>query len=61
MENTAHFSTMDAGQMRQVNGGGFAYDVGRVLRFLSIAGNGIGGTATLAIIDWEVNKIINEV
>lgn len=60
MENTTLFSTMDAGQMRQVNGGGFAYDVGRVLRFISIAGLNNGPLTALALADWDVNKALNE-
>lgn len=58
MENRDLFSTMDAERMKQVNGGGFAYDVGRVIRFIGLSGTGYN--TWYAIIDWEINKAINE-
>jgi len=50
---------MDAERLRQVNGGGFAYDVGRVLRFISLCGHNFS-TVNLAIIDWQVNAELND-
>ncbi|HDS07563.1 MAG TPA: hypothetical protein ENO05_08045 [Bacteroides sp.] len=59
MTNSGPFSTMDAERLRQVNGGGFAYDVGRVLRFISLCGHNFS-TVNLAIIDWQVNAELND-
>ena len=58
MKNTTLFSTMDAEQLREVNGGGFAFDLGRVIRFIGLTGG--GHNATYAIIDWIINDAANE-
>jgi hypothetical protein len=58
MKNTALFSTMDAEQLRVVNGGGFAFDLGRVIRFIGLTGGGVN--TTYAIIDWIINDAANE-
>lgn len=60
MKKTENFKEMTPGQLRTSNGGGFAYDVGRVLRFIGVSafGNPIG--VSYAIVDWEVNALINE-
>lgn len=50
---------MEREQLAEVNGGGFAYDLGRVIRFISFAINPVPGTA-YAIVDWEVNALNNE-
>ena len=42
------------------SGGGFAFDVGRVLRFLSIALPGDAISVTYAITDWQINAMIND-
>jgi len=61
MENkTAHFKNLELHQLAEINGGGFAYDVGRLLRFISIVG--IGQNPILnakAIGDWIVNDAAN--
>jgi len=44
--------------MREINGGGFAYDAGRVLRFLFISGGSAVGTYQ-AVADWIINDEIN--
>jgi len=59
MENREPFSTMDAEQMKQVNGGGFAYDVGRTIRFICLARNPF--TLPMAITEWIINDTINQV
>jgi len=57
--NIEHFSPLDSEQLIEVNGGGFAYDVGRVLRFIGIAySSNLGPTA--AIVDWQVNALVNK-
>jgi hypothetical protein len=58
MKNRAFFSTMSAEQLRVVNGGGFAYDIGRFIRFLVKSGG--GATFTNAYMDYVTNDIINE-
>ena len=58
MKNTTLFSTMDAEQLREVNGGGFAFDLGRVIRFIGLTGG--GANTTYAIIDWIINDAANE-
>lgn len=52
---------MERSEMIAINGGGFAYDVGRILRFLYISGGGSSAYHTaLAITDWQVNEAINQ-
>ncbi len=59
MKNTAYFSIMDAEQLRVVNGGGFAFDLGRFIRLLVKTGAG-GVNAADAYLDYVTNDIINE-
>jgi hypothetical protein len=60
MENALlHFKAMDAEQLGGTNGGGFAYDLGRVLRFLGLSGGTVIGTAN-AIADWMIADAINQ-
>jgi hypothetical protein len=58
---TESFTPISQGEALVINGGGFAYDVGRVLRFLYISGLGssVIGT-TMAVIDWEINAALND-
>lgn len=58
MKNTCLFSTMDAEQLREVNGGSFAYDLGRFIRLFIKSGG--GATFTDAYMDYVTNDIINE-
>jgi hypothetical protein len=51
------FTPMGTQQLMETNGGGFAYDVGRILRFLSIAAGGNPIQIANAITDWQVNAI----
>lgn len=39
-------------------GGGFAYDAGRVLRFMLIAGGGSGPNIAMATADWVSNSAV---
>lgn len=56
--NSTSLVELNEEQMQEVCGGGFAYDVGRVLRFFAI---GISSpNIAFAITDWQVNEIINE-
>jgi hypothetical protein len=58
--NIENFTSMDARQLMDTSGGGFAFDVGRVLRFLSIALPGDAISVTYAITDWQINAMIND-
>jgi hypothetical protein len=58
MEKTALIELNDT-QMLDTSGGGFAYDVGRFLRYLALG----GGTSLpyYAMVDWAVNDAVNEI
>jgi hypothetical protein len=55
---TDYFKPMDEGQLVQTSGGGFAYDLGRIIRFIGISGGTAIGT-TMAVTDWIINDAIN--
>ncbi len=57
MNNYQNFSIMNAEQLMEVNGGGFAYDVGRILRLIARG----GPNSMTAIADWIANDVVNEV
>ena len=59
MKTTEGFSAINAEQLREVNGGGFAYDIGRIIRFIGLSG-GSGMYATHAIMDWIINDAANK-
>jgi len=50
---------MDEGQLVQTSGGGFAYDLGRIIRFIGISGGGSAIGTTMAVTDWIINSAIN--
>ena len=58
MKTTEEFSAISAEQLREINGGGFAYDLGRIIRFFGMSG-GSGAFATNAIIDWIITDAAN--
>jgi hypothetical protein len=59
MMETQNFSTLREEQLTDCLGGGFAYDVGRVIRFI-VKGGGSSPTGTmLALADWIANDVIN--
>ena len=60
MKNRETISEMSVEQLREINGGGFAYDVGRILRFIGLSGGGHPGALAYAVTDWQVNAMINE-
>lgn len=60
MKNEENFSLMTTEQLMDMNGGGIAYDIGRVIRFIGIWGGGTNAGAIRAITDWQVNAVINE-
>ena len=51
------FTPMGTQQLMETNGGGFAHDVGRVLRFLSMTIGANPIQIANAISDWQVNAI----
>lgn len=59
MKNFENFSTMNADRLKEVNGGGFAYDIGRIFRFIALSGGGSPPSVAWAITDWEINKALN--
>jgi hypothetical protein len=59
MKTTEGFSTLNAEQLRETTGGGFAYDIGRVIRLIGFTGAG-GTNVYKALIDWVVNDTIND-
>ena len=60
MKKTQVSSTMDVKQLQETNGGGIAYDIGRLLRFIGLAAPG-GANLVYAVTDWEVTTELNEV
>jgi len=59
MKTTEAFSTINAEHLREINGGGFAYDIGRIIRFIGLSG-GSGMYAHHAVIDWIINDAAND-
>lgn len=57
MKNIQNLSTMSAEQLMEVNGGGFAYDLGRALRSLAMYCYG-GPIAVIA--DNAITDTLNE-
>lgn len=53
MKDVENFRLMSTEQLMEVNGGGFAYDVGRFIRYLALG----GGVA--AYVDWVANDAVN--
>jgi hypothetical protein len=49
------FNPIGSQELLETNGGGFAHDMGRVLRFLAIALPGTAISVTNAITDWQIN------
>jgi len=53
MKDVENFRLLSTEQLLEVNGGGFAYDVGRFIRYLALG----GGLA--AYTDWAYNDAVN--
>ena len=53
MKDVESFSLMSTEQLMEINGGGFAYDLGRFIRYLALG----GGVAAYA--DWVYNDAVN--
>ena len=60
MKNRENLKEMTRDQLLDMNGGGFAYDVGRILRFIGLSGGGHPVALAYAVTDWEINAMISE-
>ena len=60
MKHVKHFSPLTSTQLMETSGGGLAYDVGRIIRFLGISAGQFVGTAN-AVVDWQINALVNEI
>lgn len=60
MKKRENISEMTVDQLKEMNGGGFAYDLGRILRFIGLSGGGHPGALAYAVTDWQVNAMISE-
>lgn len=60
MKNEENFSQLTTEQAMDINGGGIAYDIGRIIRFIGLWGGGINAGAARAVADWQINALINE-
>lgn len=56
--NIEHFTPIGSEELLETNGGGFAYDFGRVIRFLSFGPFTAIGAAQ-AITDWQITTLLN--
>ena len=61
MKNRTNLKEMTRDQLMDMNGGGFAFDVGRILRFIGLSGGGSPIGIAYALTDWEVNAMIDEI
>jgi hypothetical protein len=57
MKTIETITELSTDQAREINGGGFAYDLGRAIRFLGLSGAGI--TVHNALVDWWINDAAN--
>ena len=58
MENTKYFQIMSGQDLVETNGGSFAYDLGRAIRFYAkMYTSGMVG----AYVDWVVTDAVNDV
>ena len=60
MQHIQKFTPLTGERLRDINGGGLAYDIGRVIRFIGLWGGGVNAGAAKAVVDWEINAMINE-
>lgn len=47
-----YFTEMEAGELAGIDGGSFAYDAGRVVRFLLVGAGSFGTNPSAAVVDW---------
>ena len=58
--NIEHFSPIGSEELLETNGGGFAYDFGRVLRYFAIAMPGNMVSIANANVDWIITDVLND-
>lgn len=51
-----NFTSLGSQELLETNGGGFAFDAGRVIRFISLMGYK-GIFTPYAIADWQINAM----
>lgn len=56
MENFEHFQVISEEHLQDINGGSFAYDLGRIIRFYLQMPN-----VAYALSDWYVTDAVNEI
>ena len=52
--NFENFTAIGSQELMETNGGGFAFDVGRILRFIGLALPGDISSIAIACADWGV-------
>ncbi len=55
--NFENFTAIGTHELVETNGGGFAHDAGRILRFIALALPGDPISLAKAITDWQVNAV----
>ena len=60
MKNREIISEMTVEQLMEMNGGSFAYDVGRILRFIGLSGGGHPVGMACAVAEWQALAMVNE-
>jgi len=60
IDHPSVFTAVSAGESLQISGGGFAYDVGRCVRFAGIFLFGGQTGPTVAVADWYCTTLLNE-
>ena len=59
MKKIENLKEMTVEQLMEMNGGGFAYDVGRFLRYIALGGT--TANPMNAYVDFVVNEIVNDI
>lgn len=54
-----NFTPIGSSELMETNGGGFSFDVGRVLRFFALSMPGDPASIAYALADWEVRAEYN--
>lgn len=48
---------MTSGELADIRGGNYAYDIGRVIRFLAFSAS--PNTAASGVVDWAITDMLN--
>ncbi|MDX2431672.1 MAG: hypothetical protein QNK35_12115 [Bacteroides sp.] len=57
--NFENFTSLGDNELMETNGGGFAHDMGRLIRFIGLALPLDAPSLAYAISDWQINEMIN--